>query len=88
MYKTNNLGLAAYVLSSKRLPFLKVIPHGKAPADICFEDPNNEGKAVETDFAVGNDDTSASSYHRILRELRRLIQTSIEEQTAAGASRG
>lgn len=81
MYCTNNLGLAAYILSSRRLKFHQIIPHGKAPADILFLDPDNEARSIEVDYATGNDLASASSYHKTLRDLRRLIQSAISEQT-------
>ncbi len=44
MYKTNNLGIAAYILAARRLKFNQITPHGKAPADIIFFDPDNQGK--------------------------------------------
>jgi len=75
MFSTHNLALAAWLIAAKKLRFTHVDPHGSAPADICFDDPDNKGRDCELAFINGDDPVeSARAYHQELRSLRRRIQ--------------
>jgi len=90
MFITSDMALAAYLTTTKKLKFSKVIPHGTAPAEICFDDPEGIGQQIELDFMNGDALVSAPDYHSHLRAIRKSIQVAMSRQnpTYKGASRG
>jgi len=87
MFVTTDMAFAAYLLATKKLKFLQILPHGTASADICFDDPANHGQTLEQEFVNGDALVSASAFHYNLRSLRRQIQIAMQRQSA-GVSRG
>jgi hypothetical protein len=89
MFITSDMALAAYLTTTKKLRFLKIIPHGTAPAEICFDDPESIGQAIELDFMNGDALVSAPDYHAHLRSIRKSIQVAMARQNPSkGANRG
>lgn len=73
-FRTNRLGLAAYLVASKSLPLLRIEKEPKN-AVLVFDDPNNRGPELELAFTSGEAVVSAVSYHSHLRGLRRKIES-------------
>ena len=90
MFVTTDMALAAYLLTTKRLKFLKIVPHGTAPAEICFDDPTDLGQQIELSFLNGDALVSAPDYHANLRAIRKSIQVAMARQNPGykGVSRG
>jgi hypothetical protein len=90
MFITTDFSLAAFLTTTKKLKFAKIIPHGTAPAEICFDDPDNIGQQIETDFINGDALVSAPEYHANLRALRQRIQVAMAQQNPGykGGNRG
>jgi hypothetical protein len=72
-FATSNLGLAAYLLASKRLQFVGVDAVDPNHADFKFDDPNDLGEAIDIEFGAGDPLVPAASFHRALRSLRRML---------------
>lgn len=72
-FATSNLGLAAYLLASKRLQFVGVDALNPAHADFLFDDPGDLGEAIDIEFGAGDPLVPAASFHRALRSLRHMI---------------
>ena len=72
-FATSNLGLAAYLLASKRLHFVGVDAVDPNQADFLFDDPDGTGEAIDIEFGAGDPLVPAASFHRALRSLRHMI---------------
>ena len=72
-FATSNLGLAAYLLASKRLPFVGADTVDPNQADFLFDDPDDLGEAIDIEFGAGDPLVPAASFHRALRSLRHMI---------------
>lgn len=72
-FATSNLGLAAYLLASKRLAFVGVDAIDPSHADFRFDDPDDLGEAIDIEFGAGDPLVPAASFHRALRSLRHMI---------------
>ena len=72
-FATSNLGLAAYLLASKRLQFVGVDAVDPSQADFLFNDPDGSGDAIDIEFGAGDPLVPAASFHRALRSLRHMI---------------
>jgi hypothetical protein len=72
-FATSNLGLAAYLLASKRLQFVDVDAVDPNHADFLFNDPDGTGEAIDIEFGAGDPLVPAASFHRALRSLRHMI---------------
>jgi hypothetical protein len=90
MFITSDMALAAYLLTAKTLKFVKIIPHGTAPAEICFDDPEDIGQQIELAFLNGDALVSAPAYHSNLRAIRKSIQVAMARQNPGfkGVNRG
>ena len=73
IFATSNLGLAAYLLASKRLQFVCVDALDPSHADFLFNDPDGSGEAIDIEFGAGDALVPAASFHRALRSLRHMI---------------
>ena len=80
MFTTTDFSFAAFITTTKKLKFSRVIPHGTAPAEIVFDDPDNIGQQIETDFINGDALVSAPEYHDNLRAIRHRIQVAMAQQ--------
>jgi hypothetical protein len=78
-FRTNRLGLAAYLVASKSLSLLRIEKQA-GNAVLVFDDPRNQGPDLELSFASGEATVSAASYHAHLRGLRRKIESAIATQ--------
>jgi hypothetical protein len=47
-FATSNLGLAAYLLASKRLKLIGIETSNPNQADFVFDDPGGGGEAIDT----------------------------------------
>jgi hypothetical protein len=72
-FATSNLGLAAYLLASKRLQFVGIDAIDPNHADFLFNDPGGVGEAIDIEFGAGDPPVPAASFHRALRSLRHMI---------------
>lgn len=72
-FATSNLGLAAYLLASKRLQFVAVNAVDPSHADFLFNDPDGVGEAIDIEFGAGDPLVPAASFHRALRSLRHML---------------
>lgn len=72
-FATSNLGLAAYLLASKRLQFVGVDAVDRNHAEFLFNDPDGAGEAFDIEFGAGDPLVPAASFHRALRSLRHMI---------------
>jgi len=72
-FATSNLGLAAYLLASKRLQFVGADTVDPSHADFLFNDPDGAGEAIDIEFGAGDPMVPAASFHRALRSLRHMI---------------
>jgi hypothetical protein len=72
-FATQNLGLAAYLLASKRLQFVGTDAVDPNHADFLFDDPNDLGETIDIEFGAGDPPVPAASFHRALRSLRHMI---------------
>ena len=72
-FATSNLGLAAYLLASKRLKFVRIETSNPNQADFVFDDPSGTGEAIDIEFGAGDPLVPAASFHRALRSLRHMI---------------
>ena len=72
-FTTSNLGLAAYLLASKRLQFVGADTADPGHADFLFDDPDDLGEAIDIEFGAGDPLVPAASFHRALRSLRHMI---------------
>jgi len=72
-FATSNLGLAAYLLASKRLQFVGVDALDPSHADFLFNDPDGSGESLDIEFGAGDPLVPAASFHRALRSLRHMI---------------
>jgi hypothetical protein len=72
-FATSNLGLAAYLLASKRLKLIGIETSNPNQADFVFDDPGGGGEAIDIEFGAGDPLVPAVSFHRALRSLRHMI---------------
>ena len=72
-FATSNLGLAAYLLASKRLQFVGADTIDPNHADFVFDDPEGAGETIDIEFGAGDPLVPAASFHRALRSLRHMI---------------
>jgi len=75
-FRTNRLGLAAYLVASKSLSLLRIEKDARS-AVLVFVDPLSQGPDLELAFTSGEATVSAVSYHSHLRGLRRKIEAAI-----------
>jgi hypothetical protein len=52
-FATSNLGLAAYLLASKRLKLIGIETSNPDQADFVFDDPGGGGEAIDIEFGAG-----------------------------------
>ena len=73
MFVTTNLGLAAYLISARKLRYIKTEGHYPQPAEFFFEDKSSQGPAIELSFVNGEALADAQDLLSRVKFLRRTI---------------
>ena len=82
-FKTPDMSLSAYLLVTRKLPYLRIeVPAGQRQAFVCFDDPDGKGPSFETEFLNGAV-APASDFHQKLRYIRRKIDTALSAAARA-----
>ena len=82
MFKTQDMSLSAYLLVTRKLPFLKIeVPAGTRQAFMVFDDQQSLGITLETEFLNGAV-APAADFHQKLRYLRKKIDNALSEAVA------
>jgi hypothetical protein len=80
--KTQDMSFSAYLLVTRKLPFLKIeVPVGTRQAFMVFDDQVGVGTTLETDFLNGAV-APAADFHQKLRYLRKKIDNALSEAAA------
>ena len=84
MFKTSNLAFASFLTLTKKLRFISIELNQTGNADICFDDPNDIGAALELAFINSEPSTfvSPNDYHQALKNLRGSIQRTVNRSRA------
>jgi hypothetical protein len=87
-FLTTSVPLAAYFVAANKLKLLRVEATPKT-ASLVFDDPDNQGSALELAFLADEALVPARSYNAQFRALRRAIEIKLAlAREAQGANRG
>ncbi len=83
-FPVQNNSFAAYLIATQRLRLLRIEATVRG-SNIIFDDPKNEGAAIELEYLAGAV-VSAVSYQNCLRTLRRSVEIKLAEARKGGAT--
>jgi hypothetical protein len=88
MFSTTNMGLAAYLITARKLRYIKTIGHHPNPAEFIFDDPSNLGPELELAYINGETMVIAPDFLARVKSLRRSIDIAEKQRVAEGRAAG
>jgi hypothetical protein len=86
-HATDSLPFASYLLSTKKLPFLRCQPAQAGRVAFVFADSESSGDALYLEF-IGGAEAPASSYFDAIRQLRKIMDQIQGAKYVRTANRG
>src|SRR5215471_74125 len=79
-FRTTDLPLAAYLHSTRRLPFIGCEQAGPALVAVCFNDPHGEAESISIEFEAGAQ-CVATAFYDSIRRLRKVMDLTSMKRT-------